>query len=479
MSFAGEWAAATVGTPGEFSAFHQSMAMDNDGNLHVAYYQGWSHDAIRYATNASGVWQALSIDGRGYKTAIAVDENNGVHLVYFFNDNENSLKYATNASGSWTLQTIDATGNFDSSYESSTAVAIDAAGKVHVCYYHALATPLKYASNVSGTWETQIVDGNGKSGDVSIDSGDNIYIVYNKTTGGKLSQATNMTGNWVSSELDLTGGEPKIAIDSSDNLHVAYISGGGLCYANNASGSWAKHDIDIESRAPAIALDSSDNAHICYSGGDSIWSTKYATNAGGAWLAKKIDPYEGLPDYFIKTYYRLGQFGTNNAISIDTDGNAHVTYPAWLDMTQNILRYATNKAPIFDLSGEWKISITENWAACDPGQDANMALTVEQTGNAVKAVNTDMAENPVVFRGKTAGSVYELVAEFPEGNGSTLMIVSLMAASHTFAKGPQFWLYRESPSYCYGGSSVEYRRSSPGSPGGGSGGGCFITTMPD
>jgi hypothetical protein len=212
-----------------------------------------------------------------------------------------------------------------------------------------------------------------------------------------------------------------------------------------------------------------------------IWSTKYATNADGEWRTETIDPYEGLPDYFTEKYYRVAGFGGKNSLAIDSDGSAHITYQTWLDMTQNILKYATNKSPIYNLSGEWKFSTTDNWSVCTPDENSNGTLTIEQTGNYVKATNNDMAENPVIFEGKTAGSIYELFAEFPEDNGYTFMIVSFMASSNSQGIGPQIWLYRESPSYCYGGSSIEYQRSSSGETGGsnggdGGGGGCFIAT---
>lgn len=107
ISYAGEWTAATVGTPGEYSAFHQSMAMDDSGRLHIAYYQGWSHKKIRYATNKSGVWQTNSIDDNGRVTSIALDSKNNVHIIYFAKAEESGLKYATNSSGSWNVTTLD------------------------------------------------------------------------------------------------------------------------------------------------------------------------------------------------------------------------------------------------------------------------------------------------------------------------------------------------------------------------------------
>jgi len=330
---------------------------------------------------------------------------------------------------------------------------------------------LKYVSNVSGNWESEIIDIDGTSGDISVDSVDNVHVVYNVNT--QLKYKKRSSGIWDSIELNLSGAGASIAIDKLDNLHISYTSNEDLYYAIKSSGTWQSQKIDTQSIVPAIALDSPGNVHICYSGSN---STKYATNSGGVWLIKTIDPYEGFPDYYAEKYYRLGQFGTNNSISIDSSGSAHITYPAWWDMTQNILRYATNKAPVYDMSGELKFATTNNWSVCSSGENATGILKVEQNGHYVTASSNDIAKNPVIFKGKAAGSIYELFAEFPEDNGNTLMIVSFMASSNSSGKGSQYWLYRESPSYCYGGSSIEYQQSSPGSSDGGSGGGggCFI-----
>ena len=94
-SYAGEWAASMVGTPAEVSAFHQSMAMDHNGKIHIAYYHNRSGD-LKYVTNATGIWQTTPIDDNGRVTSIAVDSNNSVHIIYYA---ASGLKYATNSSG--------------------------------------------------------------------------------------------------------------------------------------------------------------------------------------------------------------------------------------------------------------------------------------------------------------------------------------------------------------------------------------------
>jgi len=480
-SYAGEWATSMIGTPAEFSAFHSSMVMDNNGKIHIAYYHNWSQK-LKYATNATGIWQTTSIDDNGRVTSIAVDSNNRVHIIYY----ATGLKYATNSSGSWKVITVDPDVDVNFLYESSTAISVDSTGKAHVCYFFATNTPLKYASNVSGNWVSEVIDNDGDKGDISVDSADDIHMVYNRSN--HLMYAKYSSGNWGISDSNLLGGDPSLALDTLDNLHISYISNSNLYYATKSSGIWESQIIDNQSSAPSIALDSSGNVHIAYSDempttlAITIWSTKYATNAGGGWQTETVDPYEGLPDYFTENYYRVAGFGGKNSLAIDSDGSAHITYQAWLDMTQNMLRYATNKSPIYDISGEWKFSTTDNWSVCTPDGNSTGTLTIEQTGNTVTATNNNMDGTPVIFEGKTAGSIYELSAEFPEENGTTFMIVSIMASSNSYGIGPQIWLYREPPSYCYGGSSIEYQRSSASGTGdsgggdGGGGGGCFIAT---
>ena len=65
------------------------------------------------------------------------------------------LKYATNASGSWEAAIIDNSGENIGAFSS---IAIDTSDKVHISYSQAHPGPVEYATNVSGSWLATMID---------------------------------------------------------------------------------------------------------------------------------------------------------------------------------------------------------------------------------------------------------------------------------------------------------------------------------
>jgi len=125
------------------SIVNTSIATDSNNKVHISYYDAANH-ALMYATNASGLWVAETVDSAGDVggyTSIATDSNNKVHISYRDETNR-YLKYATNASGSWVTQTVDSAGDVGI----NTSITI-ANNKVHISYYDATNGDLKYARN--------------------------------------------------------------------------------------------------------------------------------------------------------------------------------------------------------------------------------------------------------------------------------------------------------------------------------------------
>jgi len=95
----------------EQTVLNASIAIDSNNKVHISYHDVTNFD-LKYATNASGSWQTVSIDEYGgYYSSIAVDSNNKVHIGYYGGSPSGDLKYATNASGSWQTITVDSTEN--------------------------------------------------------------------------------------------------------------------------------------------------------------------------------------------------------------------------------------------------------------------------------------------------------------------------------------------------------------------------------
>lgn len=165
----GTWVARQLlatGTSGQES----SVAVDGQGKIHVAYYDG----RIMYGTNASGSFVAEPVTARvpgSLHTVIALDGNGKAHIAYQDNGQEDAL-YATNASGQWISERIDpAAGSKVGLY---MGLAVDRDGYPHVSYYDDADDDLKYATKRGGpppnphggtaAWIVETVDTAGDTG---------------------------------------------------------------------------------------------------------------------------------------------------------------------------------------------------------------------------------------------------------------------------------------------------------------------------
>ena len=88
----GTWVINVIDNSG--STGYPSLALDASGIVHLSYISGLNGWQLIYATNSTGTWRFLPIDGADYAdTALALDVQGKVHLSYFSSGN---LKYATN-----------------------------------------------------------------------------------------------------------------------------------------------------------------------------------------------------------------------------------------------------------------------------------------------------------------------------------------------------------------------------------------------
>jgi LPXTG-motif cell wall-anchored protein len=270
----GSWVNTTIGSPSP-ALVSPSIAVDTNGKVHISYAGDPTGYNLMYATNVTGSWVTSVIETGGmygiYETSIAVDSNNKVHIAYMKLSDVNiagTLKYATNASGIWQVVTIDSTGDADK----SPSIAVDSNGKVHISYVQGTWDGTtwthynRYATNESGLWVTSAIDSTGYSGlyaanSIAIDSHNNAHISY--IGNNDLRYATNSSGAWVSSVLDTNAGASSISIDSNGKVHISYISG-GLKYITNVYGAWASYLVDSMADDSSIAIGSDGSIQISY-----------------------------------------------------------------------------------------------------------------------------------------------------------------------------------------------------------------------
>jgi len=312
-------------------------------------------------------WYIYEIDSEGYAefTSIAIDSNNKVHISYSYTHApEMGVRYATNMSGSWEIFDVEIApwSGFH------TSIAVDSGGKAHISYHDMGTHPefIEYATNGSGSWQVVGV--------------------------GEVGFSTDMMGM------------NDIALDSSDRVHIAYYYcgdvdpyddsclSGDLKYATNGSGSWQIFTIDSEGDTgwyPSIAMDSNGKVHISYV--VSEVELLYITNRTSTWQRFEVAAGSDMGrtsialdsgDKVHLSYHSNGDlmYATNasgewqvftiqagddmghfNSIAVDSRGGVHIAYNNGVDKD---LRYATNS------SGEWEI------LTIDSGGDAGRYCSI-------------------------------------------------------------------------------------------------------
>jgi hypothetical protein len=116
-----------------------ALAFDSLGTAHFAWHD--SGGSVRYAAGtAVAKTLELFVDGP-VGMSLAVDAGDMPHVVYELDD---GLYYATPATGEWVIERVDGptTG-------ADNAIAVDAAGVVHISYDDATTASLKYATRAA------------------------------------------------------------------------------------------------------------------------------------------------------------------------------------------------------------------------------------------------------------------------------------------------------------------------------------------
>ncbi|MCG6157666.1 hypothetical protein, partial [Rubinisphaera margarita] len=263
--------AQLTGLDGFYDTGTRSMAVDSEGDLHVAFgvssssggsnslrglaygkfdtsAQTWSFERIYIFQQSSG-WYNL-VNG---SAAIVLDNAENPHIIFGWADANNPrasyLVHASSDAGVW--NTSGNTNAFDgTNIDSITGGAeiygisatVDSSGDFHVSYIKEDGSvaygDVWYAKRTGTTWgvASEIVDGDAFfSTSIATDSSDNAYVVYNQrivnNVQHQIKLATNASGSFTSSTIaDLTYGgatyysvdPPQISINSSDEKVIGF-----------------------------------------------------------------------------------------------------------------------------------------------------------------------------------------------------------------------------------------------------------------
>ena len=361
----------TVDSPGNVGGYN-SMTVDSQSNIHIAYYDETNAD-LKYAFFDGSVWQNTVIDESGdvgESTSIAADSQGHIHICYFDEtngaikyayfdgqnwntstvgsmssgissislavDNEDTLyvsyrddwniKYATYNGTAWVSNLI---GDDPRSAGSYSSLAVDADGNIHVSYNGISTTPkgLKYAFYNGTDWTISSIENSGYSGyynSIAVAENGNVFISL--PVDGKITVLKYNGTDWMSLHQPPMNENihSKVAVDSNGNPHIVYhrtppiLTSGGepIQYAVYTGINWVSHFIGYganDGAAVSILVDSDDEVHLVYK-----------DNSDDLMYVKTINDYDGdnvknLIDACIGTF-GLSQYDRLGCVDSDEDG---------------------------------------------------------------------------------------------------------------------------------------------------------------
>jgi hypothetical protein len=213
---------------------------------------------------------------------------------------------------------------------------------------------------------------------VASGSGSDLYVAYtgiSETPGGgsfALKLSSNVGGRWASTlvasaqrpRYGLSFYDPSIAVDAAGHVYLAFGFDNGTYglstrYGTNAGGAWAFEIIhsNQDESSPAIAVDSRGLVHLIF-----YWSRdytcycvhlEYATNSEGAWTNSTV---LNVPDTMV------GQAG----LALDSQGNAIIGVSRSIE--------AGGVAIVTNAAGAWRTQTLGDLA--EPGREG-MAIAVD------------------------------------------------------------------------------------------------------
>ncbi len=305
-----------------------SLALDPSGVPHAAFYD-FAQRTLKYASRGDGGWTSQSLNGQGdggSLVTLRLASNGKAHISYY-NSTATAVMYATDTTGSWVIEqaaagstanalALDSSGVPRIAYTTASlggmkflrlgtrssltwsgvdiggtsadagsggapdqpSFAIDTLGKNHVAWFDTGVGALKYSTDVSGSWVTQVIDSPmvGSGNAIALDPSGKVHITYYDSTNSKLKYATNATGVWVVTPIDAAGqlaiGDTALAVDTAGKLHITYYQGTvrDLAYVTNRTGTWVATPLVVSGNdvgnTSSVAVDSTRNVlHVGFS----------------------------------------------------------------------------------------------------------------------------------------------------------------------------------------------------------------------
>ncbi len=317
--------------PVDLSGAQTSLAVDDQGSLHMSYVN--DREGVKYAFRPvdSTRWFTLVLAARGGSTKLTLDQQGHPHICY----TSGKMNYAAWDGKEWNPQEI-APGAGQISYTCSVAVAAD--GTPHLLWYQyqdAMGRDylhIKYAVLQDGAWVARTLDFDAETGkwnSMALDANGNPHIAYCAFARGALKHAFWNGKNWIVEVVDQREGGSayrgmgnSIVVDSRGNAHISYFDEVTLKYARQQDNGWKIESVDSIATSPSwqgyrssLVLDQRGFPHIAYEDGGLL---KHAYWDGQRWR--------------IQVLARSGtDLWRNSSLAINKEGTLYLSYRDPLD----------------------------------------------------------------------------------------------------------------------------------------------------
>ncbi|MFX1486440.1 MAG: hypothetical protein ACFFBS_05010 [Promethearchaeota archaeon] len=294
----GHWSNPYNVTQNDVLDQYSTIAVDGEGNIHLAYSGYDSHDMeIFYVNKTASGWSIpvnLSKNGDIDRVvSIGVDSKGFVHVAWYGRDgsslNDYEIFYANNAQGFW-ISPLNVTSD-DLPYAFNPSIAIDSQDKVHIVWEGRDDSTfydyeIFYANNLGGSWVIANVTQNevyDNSPSIGLDSDGVVHLAYQQYVSigedlglfGIFYVSKSGTGWTTPVNLSATGSliaYLSLAVDREDNIHLAFSqiehSDFEIFYLNRLEGNWSLPvnitQNDLDEIAPNLVVDEQGDVHIVY-----------------------------------------------------------------------------------------------------------------------------------------------------------------------------------------------------------------------
>lgn len=210
-----------------------SSAFDSSGDLHLVYYASTAGNrSLRYAVWDGGAWSDEEIvpEANQFFSSLAVANDGAVHIAYV-NGKTGNLIYRGNDGSGWDSGTeVAGVGQNNGSRPGYTSIALDDAGIPAIAYYNLTSEALGYAWFEEGGWQHEdVTAAKGDRASLAFD-GNGLPAIAFTSDDVNVTYAWKENGRWEFSQIVAagrlgSGGYPGLAMTADGSPRLSCRTG--------------------------------------------------------------------------------------------------------------------------------------------------------------------------------------------------------------------------------------------------------------